>query len=414
VISYLTQIKAIVFHIQHNATSTGAANTLDIDEFELFLAEAANRIFYEESYLPTYILLEKLREVIVEEIQTGTLQELKAFVKQGLPAYRLPWPKGTVVAEGVEKLTLDDFKPKWEPFHPELVVSKVDSAQKLEAFQIAMCLIDELVNDIAKVHIIQPIRHDFKRVVIKKERPIRFEGPTLPLKGNTNLQATPNFPNTGIPFNYSFGPTGHKTGEVEESMLVSQEGGGFGSEGAEVYEPIQYSSMLADEPDQEVAQEVIEWYEDLISKIPPVVAPLQVKPVTGKSRPPNRRIPPTASTSGSHLELLEKIKKDELWKQHDLVLKEKIRKHKEEQQRIVQEQLEAAKQKSETQRAARSVQKAKTQPLLKPIDLKIRQDIERAAKEKREELDKMIKTNRSAEKEMKKAEIFRIKQNSVK
>ena len=117
--------------------------SLRSDQFEEFLAEIANRVFYSQSSLPTPVLLDKLRAVILEEINEGSLKELHAFTKDGFYAYRLPWPKGQVLEDGSERITIEDFSYAWRPLPvKDVAASKKDS---LEAFQVSSWILDELM-----------------------------------------------------------------------------------------------------------------------------------------------------------------------------------------------------------------------------------------------------------------------------
>lgn len=112
----------------------------------MFLAEAANRIFYEESAYPTVVLLDKLRGLIVEQIEDGSLGELRAFTKEGYQAYRLPLPSGEVQEDGSEKIMLSDFKSKWTPDLDEGTMSS--NSENLEAYQTCLSLVDDLLSSL--------------------------------------------------------------------------------------------------------------------------------------------------------------------------------------------------------------------------------------------------------------------------
>lgn len=125
----------------------GQVGSLDEEQFEEFLAEAANRIFYLESYLPTPLLLDKLKAIIFQEMKDGSLQELHAFAKEGLCAYRLPWPKGNPQEDGSEVLRIDDFAYNYKPI---MSTTTSNDQKKLEAFMISSLIIDEMLNGALK------------------------------------------------------------------------------------------------------------------------------------------------------------------------------------------------------------------------------------------------------------------------
>lgn len=92
------------------------------------------------------MLLDKLRSVIVDQINNGCLSELKAFVKEGLQAYRLPLPKGEVQEDGSEKILLDDFSYKWRPLLDSDTVCS--SKDKVDAYHTCSSLLDDVISDL--------------------------------------------------------------------------------------------------------------------------------------------------------------------------------------------------------------------------------------------------------------------------
>ena len=137
------KIKAICFKLNHENGNPAQVSSLDEAQFEEFLTEIANRVYYTESSLPTSLLLDKLKAMILPEMIEGSLKELHAFTKEGLCAYRLPWPKGQIQEDGSEKVKIEDYTYKWRPPVTEtMVTSKLDG---LEAFEVVSWLIDDLI-----------------------------------------------------------------------------------------------------------------------------------------------------------------------------------------------------------------------------------------------------------------------------
>lgn len=144
----LHEIKAICFKINQESGSTTQANALDESQFEEFLAEAANRIFFSGSSLPTVILLDKLKDVILEQIYNGGLKELQPYAKTGLKAYRIPLPKGQLQEDGSEKIALEDFKYEFKS--PLALCGATTDQGKLEAFAASNAILDELISSVIK------------------------------------------------------------------------------------------------------------------------------------------------------------------------------------------------------------------------------------------------------------------------
>lgn len=113
--------------------------------FEKFLIESAYRIFSQENYQTAPLLLDRLRKQIVEEVNNGgALKDLIPFTKVGLKAYRLPWPAGEKVSEGVEKIILDDYRySKSQELSGTVCCTK---PEELASYSLCLSIIDDILD----------------------------------------------------------------------------------------------------------------------------------------------------------------------------------------------------------------------------------------------------------------------------
>jgi len=93
------------------------------------------------------VLLDRLKELVVQQIRAGSLTELTAFLKEGVKAYRPSLLKGEKQPDGSEKLLLQDFRyvsqlsllPQFQPATPDLKAS-------FEAFALVTSILDDLIS----------------------------------------------------------------------------------------------------------------------------------------------------------------------------------------------------------------------------------------------------------------------------
>lgn len=85
----------------------------------------------------------------------------------------------------------------------------------------------------------------------------------------------------------------------------------------------EYSKLVSEEPDQNIADEVVHVYSEIVAKVSRVAM----------RKPEEHR----SLSATPHLELLEHLKKEEQWKARDLKLKAQIRAAREERDRQRQE-----------------------------------------------------------------------------
>ena len=129
-----------------NGELSGSYGSTDFEGFEVFLAEAAIRGFYSESHLPTAVLLDKVKERAIQKIEKGPLQDLHAFIKEGLKAHRLPFPKGEKKTDGTEKITLEDCKYDWDLAKIQgFKTTPEENVKQFDSYSLVTCIIDDLI-----------------------------------------------------------------------------------------------------------------------------------------------------------------------------------------------------------------------------------------------------------------------------
>ena len=151
--------------------------------------------------------------------------------------------------------------------------------------------------------------------------------------------------------------------------------------------------------DKDIAKEVLDVYSRLMTRIEEISPSQGVKLLSRTEK----EIQNNKIGSSSHVELLENIKKEEVWKKRDYMLKKKIKDHKDRQTKMLKEEMEFAAQ-----------QVAKNQNRIATAAASRKNQIEMAKKEKQAEIQRMIKESRENENQLKSVEKLKIRENGVK
>lgn len=379
----LQDVKEIVAHMNLPLLTTpldpesprpvGVLGSIDYQQFEVFLCEMSHRYHLPDDSQPTAVMLEACKEIVVREISSGrVLPELHPFLKTGIAGYKRPLPKPETSPDTDHShshhITVRTYEYTQTGSDLSILTSvcavpvelspdsqedpSVTRTHRLEGWSVAAGLVEEAVMSAVQTRLFLGVGREGKtRLGVGRERKDRGGQ-----EGRMGVSSAED--------------VGEENGVKAYVEMVA------GGEDGEEY----------NEEDEPVVREVCEIWDGLVRRAEKALT------AEGTDQLKDKLV---GVSHGSHLEILESLKRDEARKKRDLLIKEQIRKYKEDRALELQDRL----QKDSTNKSQEKTQKPKK---LEKRN-KIQEEIQKYRQEKNQAyLERMSQENKTKEAEKKK------------